>query len=100
MKLRDKAVQVLKDYGDVRLEIQGHTDNVGGAAYNKDLSQRRAEAVRNYMISKGIDASRLTAVGYGMDVPIADNKTNAVRAKNRRTEFKLIGSGGAVQTTP
>jgi outer membrane protein OmpA-like peptidoglycan-associated protein len=95
----DKAVQVLKDFPDVRLEVQGHTDNVASAAYNKDLSQRRAESVRNYMISKGIDASRLTAVGYGLEVPIADNKTAAGRAKNRRTEFKLISAGGPVTPT-
>jgi OmpA-OmpF porin, OOP family len=85
----DKAAQVLKDYPDVKLEIQGHTDNKGGADYNKDLSQRRANSVRAYFVGKGIDESRLTAVGYGLEMPIADNKTEKGRAKNRRVEFKL-----------
>jgi len=86
----DKAVQVLIDYPDVRLEIGGHTDNVGKAQYNLDLSQRRAESVRTYMVGKGIAADRLTAVGYGMDKPITSNKTAKDKAKNRRTEFTLI----------
>jgi outer membrane protein OmpA-like peptidoglycan-associated protein len=85
----DRAAKVLTDYPDVRIEIQGHTDNKGKPEYNKDLSQRRAESVKNYFISKGIDQSRLTATGYGQEVPIADNKTNRGRAKNRRVEFKL-----------
>jgi outer membrane protein OmpA-like peptidoglycan-associated protein len=88
-RVLDRATKVLSDYPDVRLEIQGHTDNRGNPEYNKDLSQRRAESVKNYFISKGIDASRLTAVGYGMEVPIADNKRASGRAKNRRVEFKL-----------
>ncbi len=86
----DRAVTVLKEFPDVRIEIQGHTDNRGSAEFNKDLSQRRAESVRQYFINAGIDENRLTAVGYGFDLPIATNKTNAGRAKNRRTEFKLI----------
>jgi outer membrane protein OmpA-like peptidoglycan-associated protein len=85
----DRAAKVLTDYPDVRIEIQGHTDNKGNPEYNKDLSQRRAESVKNYFIGKGIDQSRLTAVGYGMEMPIADNKTGRGRAKNRRVEFKL-----------
>jgi len=86
----DEAVSVLKQYPDVRLEISGHTDSVGKADYNRDLSQRRADAVKTYFIGKGIDAGRLTSVGYGLDRPIADNKTEAGRSKNRRTEFKIL----------
>ena len=71
------------------IEVQGHTDNTGKAELNKTLSQKRAESVMNYLIDKGVPASRLTAVGYGPDVPIADNKTKAGRAKNRRVEFKI-----------
>jgi outer membrane protein OmpA-like peptidoglycan-associated protein len=81
------VVEVLKENPDITLEIGGHTDNVGGAAYNKTLSQSRADAVRTYLISHGIGASRLTARGYGMDVPIDTNSTEAGRAKNRRVEF-------------
>jgi len=86
----DKVVAVLTDYPDVRIEISGHTDNVGKAEYNKDLSQKRAEAVKTYFVDKGIKSERLTAVGFGMEKPIADNKTSAGKAKNRRTEFKLL----------
>jgi OmpA-OmpF porin, OOP family len=92
-KVLDKAVQVLVDYPDVRLEIGGHTDNVGKDEFNKELSQKRAESVKEYFVGKGISADRLTAVGYGMDKPLTSNKTKADKAKNRRTEFSLIGVG-------
>ncbi|HEY4187023.1 MAG TPA: OmpA family protein [Polyangia bacterium] len=91
----DQAVAVLKEFPDIRLEVGGHTDSVGKADYNRDLSQRRADSVKLYLVGKGIDASRLTAVGYGLDRPIADNGTESGRSKNRRTEFKLlIGEDG------
>jgi OmpA-OmpF porin, OOP family len=88
--LLDRAVEVLKTYPAIKLEISGHTDNRGKADFNRDLSQKRAEAVRDYLILKGIAAERLAAVGYGMDKPIADNKTESGRAKNRRTEFRIL----------
>ena len=91
-RVLDKAIQVLVDYPDVKLEIGGHTDNVGKEEFNKELSQKRAESVREYMVSNGIAGDRLTAVGYGMDKPITSNKTKADKAKNRRTEFTLIGA--------
>lgn len=72
-----------------QVEVQGHTDNRGGEAANKKLSQDRAEAVVKYLTEKGVQASRLTAVGYGQEKPIADNNTNAGRQKNRRVEFKI-----------
>lgn len=90
-KVLDKAVKVLNDYPDVKLEISGHTDNVGKAEYNLELSQKRADAVKDYFVAKGIAADRLTSVGYGMDKPLTSNKTKADKAKNRRTEFQLIG---------
>ena len=86
----DRAVAVLKEYPDIRIEISGHTDSRGKADYNRDLSQRRADAVKVYFIGKGIETSRLTTVGYGMDRPIADNGTESGRSKNRRTEFRLL----------
>ncbi len=86
----DRAVAVLKEYPDIKMEIQGHTDNRGKAEYNRNLSQKRAEAVRTYFITRGVGAERLTAVGYGFDKPIADNKRESGRALNRRTEFQLI----------
>ena len=86
----DRAVAVLKEYSDIRLEISGHTDSRGKSDYNRDLSQRRADSVKMYFIANGIDAGRLTTIGYGMDRPIADNKTESGRSKNRRTEFRLM----------
>ena len=71
------------------VEVQGHTDNTGKAEANQELSEKRANAVRDYLIAQGVDFQRLTAVGYGQDQPIADNATKAGRAKNRRVEFKI-----------
>jgi OOP family OmpA-OmpF porin len=86
----DRAVKVLKDYPDVRLEISGHTDSRGKADFNRDLSQGRAEAVRTYFIKRRINTDRVTAIGYGMDQPMATNRTEAGRSKNRRTEFRIM----------
>lgn len=86
----DELVNYLKRKTDQRIEIGGHTDNVGSAASNKKLSEERANAVRSYIISRGIEADRVTAKGYGMSEPVADNKTEEGRAMNRRTEVKLI----------
>jgi OOP family OmpA-OmpF porin len=88
--LLDRAVSVLKQYPDVRLEISGHTDSRGRADSNRDLSQRRADAVKTYFIANGIDGARLTSIGYGADRPIADNQNDSGRARNRRTEFRLL----------
>jgi OOP family OmpA-OmpF porin len=86
----DRALAVLKEYPDIRLEISGHTDSRGKADFNRDLSQRRADAVKLYFISRGIDANRLTSIGYGPDRPIADNGSDSGRSRNRRTEFRLL----------
>ena len=83
----DMAVQSLYEWPEVKVEIQGHTDAMGDAAYNQELSQRRAEAVRDYLLGKGIAADRMTAVGYGLTKPVASNKTAAGRAQNRRVEL-------------
>lgn len=89
-KVLDQAVAVLKDNPSVKLEIAGHTDTTGDAQKNRDLSQQRAEAVRKYLVDKGIAPERLKAAGYGPDKPVGDNKTAAGRAQNRRVEFTLI----------
>jgi len=70
----------------------GHTDSIGSDAYNKKLSMRRAEAVKAYLISKGIEANRIYTEGKGESQPIADNKTKEGRAKNRRVEIEVVGS--------
>ena len=74
-----------------RIRIEGHTDSRGSRTHNTDLSQRRAESVRAYLIERGIDADRLTAQGLGPDQPIADNDTDEGRALNRRVEFHILG---------
>ena len=85
----DKAASVLTENPSVRIEIGGHTDNVGKPDTNVELSQKRAEAVKHYLEQKGIDAGRLKATGYGSEKPVADNKTKEGRAKNRRVEFTI-----------
>ena len=74
----------------LRIEISGHTDNVGSATYNQGLSERRARTVVEYLIERGIDRDRLTFKGYGFDKPIASNTTEEGRQMNRRTEFEII----------
>lgn len=86
----DLLVQLLLDNPTVKIEIGGHTDNIGKPADNLALSNNRAKAVVNYLVSKNIPAQRLTAKGYGETRPVADNKTEAGRAVNRRTELKVI----------
>jgi outer membrane protein OmpA-like peptidoglycan-associated protein/opacity protein-like surface antigen len=85
-----QALQVLTDFPDVRLQVQGHTDDQGDDEYNRDLSQRRSESVVRWFVERGIDAGRLEPQGYGEAQPIADNGTETGRAKNRRVEFQLI----------
>ncbi|WP_157861401.1 OmpA family protein [Desulfurivibrio alkaliphilus] len=80
-------VTLLHDHPDLRLEIQGHTDSDGSAAYNLQLSQRRAESVLNYLLLFGIDPSRLKSKGYGETMPVAPNDTAENKAKNRRVEL-------------
>ncbi len=84
------AVQNLSETPDTKIEIQGHTDNIGSDQYNLKLSERRAQTVRDYLVSKGIDPSRLTVKGYGESMPVADNSTPEGRAQNRRIEFKVL----------
>lgn len=86
----DKLAQVLKENPDYKLKISGHTDNVGVEAENLKLSKERAEAVKTYMVKKGIDQSRFKADGFGSTVPIADNKRTEGRKKNRRVEMKVV----------
>ena len=80
----DEAVKVLEENPGLKIAIEGHTDSVGKPAYNKKLSERRANAVKAYFEKKGIAADRLNAVGFGMEKPVADNATPEGRAQNRR----------------
>lgn len=84
----DDLAAILTRNEAVNLTIEGHTDDVGDDAYNMELSQKRTESVKEYLVAKGISAARLTAIGYGETKPVADNKTAAGKAKNRRVELK------------
>lgn len=86
----DEVVKIIKQYPTERFHIAGHTDNSFTEEYNLNLSLDRANAVKNYLVSKGIETSRLTTQGYGEDKPIFDNKTEEGRSKNRRVEIILV----------
>ena len=81
------VVKILKNNPSIRLQIEGHTDNVGTPAFNLGLSQKRADAVKKYFEDQGIESSRLRATGYGHEKPVADNKTPEGKSKNRRVEL-------------
>jgi len=83
----DHAVKVLRDNPGLRVTVEGHTDSVGSAAYNQKLSERRAQAVKRYLVRQGIDPSRITTEGYGKSRPIASNETEEGRAQNRRADI-------------
>ena len=86
----DRLVALLSDIPSLKIEISGHTDNVGSVSFNELLSQRRADAVVNYLVGKGVDKKRLSAKGYGQSKPVDSNNTAEGRALNRRTEFEII----------
>jgi len=80
----------------IEIEVQGHTDSTGDRQTNIDLSKARAESVVAYLVSKGVDAGRLVATGFGPDVPIADNATKAGKEANRRVEFHIVAETSPV----
>jgi outer membrane protein OmpA-like peptidoglycan-associated protein len=83
----DQIVTLLTDNGDLKLSIEGHTDNAGDAKSNKTLSEQRAKSVMDALTKAGVDGKRLSAIGYGQDRPVADNRNEEGRAKNRRVEL-------------
>ena len=87
--LLNDVAQAMVDNPKIKVEIGGHTDSVGNDAFNLKLSQQRAESVRTYLIKRGIDSNRMVPKGYGENVPIADNRTEAGRSQNRRVEFLI-----------
>ena len=88
--LRSRFPARLKEVPDARIAIDGHTDSTGSASHNQTLSEARAASVRDYFVSKGIAASRLTARGFGGTRPVASNETAEGRAKNRRVELTRL----------
>jgi outer membrane protein OmpA-like peptidoglycan-associated protein len=90
-RVLDEAAEKLKDNPNLRVEIEGHTDSIGTELYNLGLGQRRAEAVKGYLVLRHqVDSNRMTALSYGESRPIADNRTSEGRAQNRRVEFKVL----------
>jgi outer membrane protein OmpA-like peptidoglycan-associated protein len=88
----DKLVNVLKNYPETNIEVQGHTDSKGSDKYNQGLSERRANAVSTYLIGKNVAGSRITTKGYGETAPVADNDTEDGRAQNRRVTFLITAN--------
>ncbi len=88
-----EVVDLLKVTPSIKtIAVEGHTDNVAGAAFNLDLSRKRAASVRKWLTDHGVESSRLTSEGFGLTKPIGDNKTDVGRAANRRVEFKIVGA--------
>ena len=86
-----RAIEFIKKYPKTKIQIEGHTDDIGSEKYNQKLSERRATTVKKYLVKEGgIDAARLTTVGYGETKPVASNKTKEGRAKNRRVEILIL----------
>ena len=83
----DAVADVLKTNPNIKIDVQGHTDNKGGAEYNKKLSDRRAASVKKYLVGRGVEASRLVSHGYGAEQPVVPNTTDQNRALNRRVQF-------------
>ena len=93
----DEVAVVMKSNPEYKIAIEGHTDSDGAAVANRNLSQSRAEAVREYLMSRGIAGDRMRAIGYGEDRPITDNNSPEGKAKNRRVAFKILDANGNVQ---
>lgn len=94
----DKLAQTLVEAKNWKLEIDGHTDDKGSDSYNQKLSQDRANAVKTYLVSKGVVADTITATGYGETKPIVKNDSDANRERNRRVEFKIIKANNEIIT--
>jgi outer membrane protein OmpA-like peptidoglycan-associated protein len=87
LKLNEVADALTKQDSESKIVVEGHTDSQGGASFNQDLSQRRAQSVRDYLVSRGMASDRITAEGFGLTRPVADNTTAEGRANNRRVEI-------------
>jgi outer membrane protein OmpA-like peptidoglycan-associated protein len=86
----DQLAQSIQQFPGTMIQVEGHTDSTGSAAYNQTLSENRAASVRSYLIQRGVDGERMHAVGYGITRPVADNSTAAGRGQNRRVEILIV----------
>jgi outer membrane protein OmpA-like peptidoglycan-associated protein len=91
-KLLDNVAAVIKSHPDLKIKIDGHTDDVGSDKFNLKLSTNRAASAVAYLVKRGVDASRLSSEGFGEQYPIAENKKAKGRAANRRVEFNIVGT--------
>jgi len=98
--LLNEVAQALKDNPQIKVRVEGHTDSRGADAYNMNLSQKRAESVRTYLIGQAIASDRMEAKGYGKTMPIADNRTEQGRSQNRRVEFIITTSSSPSSPSP
>jgi len=92
-----KVSGILLAYPDLKLQVEGYTDNIGSDDYNQKLSEQRAGGVRDYLVAQGVADANVTATGYGKNSPVADNSSNAGRAKNRRVELVVSGASIGIQ---
>jgi outer membrane protein OmpA-like peptidoglycan-associated protein len=86
----DRVAESLREYPEVRVLVAGHTDSSGGDALNRALSQKRADAVRGYLVSAGVPPGQVEARGFGPSEPVADNRAPEGRARNRRVELRRL----------
>lgn len=91
-QLLDDVARVLTDYPDTNVLVKGHTDNTGSESHNQSLSERRAHAVHNYLVTQGVTVARLNSMGFGESMPVADNGTNYGRSQNRRVELQIAAN--------
>lgn len=94
----DRVVQYLEEFPDRQLRIEGHTDAIGPEPYNEELSRRRAQSVRTYLVNQGVDPQRIVTEGYGEQYPVAPNESSAGRLQNRRVEIVMLEPGRAART--
>jgi outer membrane protein OmpA-like peptidoglycan-associated protein len=92
-----KISGILLAYPDLKVQVEGYTDNIGSDEYNQQLSEKRADSVRDYLVSQNVQGGSITAEGYGKSNPIADNSTNSGRAQNRRVEMVVSGASIGIQ---
>jgi outer membrane protein OmpA-like peptidoglycan-associated protein len=96
-----KVAGILQAYPGLKLQVEGYTDSVGSDEYNQKLSENRADAVRNFLLTQGVQQDNITSTGYGKAKPVADNSTSAGRAQNRRVQLVVSGDAiGVAQSTP
>jgi len=86
----NRVADTLAEFNQTIVEVAGHTDSIGAAAYNQKLSEQRAQAVGNYLTSRGVNSQRLIITGAGANHPVASNSTEAGRAENRRVEITIV----------